>query len=163
MKYKEKLINLLKEVDEIKKDLEKLKLWCVVDLYKSDWESFCCYNWYIVEDKTQDILFKPIDGIYQLDVWRITFDYDEIKNEEELNNKDIDDVDCTYIINKWNPLDYHHLFMYNKNIAIQWKTIWFMNWDVIRPNIRFDNTKDFNSQDDEVYKEIYNYLKQKKE
>ena len=135
---KQKLIELLKAVPEIKEDLEELKIWCVVELDLWSWE----------------------DTEYTItDLWEIDFEDFRIKNLD--NYWHIDNI-------IWNPIEEYHLRMYLCNkltdldqyiFTIYWELqeINTDSWEYIRTIFKLEN-KSFDNQSEEVYEEIFNFL-----
>ena len=149
MTYKEKLIELLKEVLEIKSDLEELKFWCKCKYKHSPdwWRSKWVYIWENSRFSTD--LFRYNSN------WNVV----DISDKKEW---------WKWFEVIWNPLEEHHLRMYCEKkwieifIDFEWKVYSFKK-ELLEPYtllFKLDNTKSFDNQSEEVYEKIFNYLKQ---
>ena len=133
MTNKNKLIELLKTNSQIKEQLEELKFGCKYTYY---WNSLLM--------DMKDLISEKSSFEQELKSWAIK------------------------II--WNPLSEHHLRMYyhtinKKNFNYRKLTIndyWLLRMryktDDNSTEIYLDNTKDFNSQSEECYGKIFNFL-----
>jgi len=154
--YKEKLIELLKEVPAIKADLEELRKWCRVYIIvdnMNDWnDNLDYYKWIMLTPK---VVF-----------WTMLNNKD-YENLEDFLNEDLDYIELLSE-NKfeiiWNPLDYNHLMMYceEKGIKLQIQANWVIQ--VINDNETYqiicniDNTKSFDLQSEETFEKLYKYF-----
>ena len=149
--FKEKLIELLKTDEVVKKDMEELKFW--TDLFYKHWTEW------ITTHETYIWLSHPYN-------W--TSPQPIIKNNHNYcisRNISLEEIKKYYIIN--NPLQERHLRMYCENNKI-WLGItesWFLSITNFPENIQLnlDNTKDFSDQSEEVYEKIFNFLSNKNE
>lgn len=125
----EKLVEKLKEVEEIKEDLEELRFGT-----KIIW-NWLCYRF----------LFIHIDDV----------NFFHILQEATCVKTDVHRLEVEKIKN---DLEERHLRMYceNKNINYSMHKDWF--WIQYKWVIKIDNTKDFNNQSEEVYQKIYEAL-----
>jgi len=144
MTYKEKLIELLKTVPEIKEDLEELKFWTRIEI--NWWKMF--FKSIIIDAEHIDywiIKYITRHPLYYFLSWK--------DKEFKINKWELKII--------WNPLEERHLRMYcEKN------TTWIIirsEWDIV--NIlqelfitKLDNTKSFDNQEDKVYESLFNYL-----
>lgn len=144
--YYQKLWELLKEVPEIKKDLEELRFW--TDLFYKNWKEWINhhetyiwmshpYNW----TNSQPI----IKNYHNYCIWS-NFSIKQLKELYKINN----------------PIEERHIRMYcekikeNTIINTNLDTLWvFFIWNCV---IRLDNSKPFHQQDEEVYKQLYEYF-----
>lgn len=145
MTYKEKLINLLCTVDEIKEDFEKIwpHKW-----FRTEW----LYNyWFLL---WPDIAFFPwrwcqkVDKEF-LELQKFQWELEERHLRMYLNKFKIDTWDK--FISRYSILfldDY--LIIQERNIED------YSMSDVI--SLKLDNTKSFDNQSEEVYEKIFNYL-----
>lgn len=145
--YKEKLIELIKEVPAIKDDLEELRFGTYI-LYHSR------MIWIYINEK----YFIPRYEIYTK--WENWTEYIDVNYEKE-----IEEINDMYFEIIWNPLEERFLMIYceNKWILLQRKSNWLIEW--IHKNIEWsyfelqlDNTKDFNNQSEEVFKKLFNVI-----
>ena len=139
MTYKEKLINLLCTVDEIKEEYTKLKFWSIVKL---------TFVW-------------SDDSEYWF--WSTTLIYQE-KNRKQINDE-IKNPSANLInIKISNPLEERHLRIFAESkwyafaIWSTWKLIWNRNEEWSYVEIQLDNTKSFDNQSEKVWEKILNYL-----
>lgn len=135
MTYKQKLIDLLKTIPEIKEDLEELRFGCNV-FY--NWEYHILYDY-------KNIWWKDYINIG----WWLS---EEMKNEYWIKE----------VI--WNPLEERHIriFSENKEVYICITTSWYICWtDIEKPICQIDNSKSFDYQTEEFYKELFNFLNEK--
>lgn len=130
MTYKEKLIKLLKIDEEVKDTMEKLEFGCIITRC---WSNHKMISWNEFFDKNNRIFY----------------------NIEDNNFRD----DKIQII--WLPLQDRFIRMYCENKKIYFiQTTWHIwLWEKYQISIKIDNKKDFDQQDDEVYKQIFNFLK----
>lgn len=131
--YKEKLIDLLKSDKKVKEAMEKFEFGTKIILKNYIWE------------KTINQLVDWI--IYFRVCWMI--------------NKDISINDIEKII--WLPLQERFIRMYCEDkwiyISIETNIFYFLDvcdWEI--KAIKMDNSKDFNNQSEEFYKDIYEKL-----
>jgi len=130
-----KLIEILKTDEQCKQLLEKLTFWCRIKLKDYLWE------------KTVHHSIWKLTFVFWFDVPFLNADDWKWKNSIE------------EII--WLPLSEHFLRLYceNKLISCYISTNWYIRiqhteWKQKRYSIKLDNTKDFNSQSNEVYNNI---------
>jgi hypothetical protein len=132
----DKLIEKLKENEEIKKDLEWCKFWTNIEYIVWVWHTRV-WQFVSMNYRTNEILVKSKNfiprRIYRNDI--ISFN---------------------------NQLEERHLRMYCKIKKIKfdikqfvWEDEIFINTDRV---VKLDNTKPFHLQDDKVYWEILNYI-----
>ena len=137
---KEQLINLLCEVEEVKKDIMELKFWCKLkDLFLGKEDTFVCFIWNINCIKTVNVR------------WPHHFDK-------------LEPFESRFSI-LWNPLDYHHLMMYchkkMKGWYVDFQVNWILNcrkWETNWVIIQLE-LKPLSKQTEEVYKSILDFLK----
>ena len=135
---KQKLIELLKTVPEIKKDIEELK-WCCEVEYVWAFKQYWSWIYYLVEIVwCWAELYRP---------WEMSFTVPE---------EDFEVI--------WNPLEERHLRVYCTYLN-KWTYIWIdSNWVYTLEAwfdkfiVELDNTKSFNDQTDEVYGKIVEFL-----
>lgn len=129
--YKQKLIDLLKSDEQVKEAMEKLVFWCKIKNF--EWE---------------DTVLKYLNWITY---WI---------NREYYNLLWVEII--------WLPLQERFIRMYWNNNCKNWNILTFNNnwyieifndeWEFSWEYIKLDNTKDFDNQDDIVYKKIYEAL-----
>lgn len=140
----EKLVNKLKEVEEIKKDLEELSF--IVSI-TSIW------LWWRINSQYNEFLYWECNTKEEA-IWKMI---SLIRKQPENKNNSILIELCSSTVK---PLEERHLRMYceNKNIDMYTMT----NWDIVINHsyvlTDLDDTKPFHQQDDKVYLEILNYL-----
>ena len=144
---KQKLIDLLKTVPEIKKDLEELKFGCRVRQVYNEKRSY----------KNTYIHLKE-DTYCQED------EYDQWDFYDKFEDRDLRDEDII-----WHPIEERHLRMYCESKYILLLIAW--NWSFCRADhegwyenlwFKLDNTKSFNDQTEEVYTDIVEFLESNK-
>ena len=150
--YKEKLIDLLKSDDEIKKEMFKNILWYtfkIISCYTDDKNP--CYDIYTIISDDKCICSNCYRDDFEWEIFRISHSW-----------RDRDDY--IYFIEDWCkynllPLKERFIRMYcnnniNEVLEIQWDWRIYLDEFVVE----LDDTKDFDNQDDEVYKKIYEAL-----
>lgn len=133
MTNKEKLINLLYIVDEIKEDMDKKNIKHIIYSYHY-WELF--RKVFDTEEEAQKSIdnnkWNAEEKIYSIEIWNIL-------EERHLR---------MFAENKW----------YAFAIWSTWKLIWNKNEEWSYVEIQLDNTKSFDNQSEEVWEKILNYL-----
>jgi len=131
MKYKEKLIELLKTVPKIKEDLEEIKWWVWLKekswlIYQNLWANKLFMPWHsIVNTTKEDILSMQV--IPELEERHLRMYLNEKLSEN-------------YYITAW--WKFWYIWYYNEKLK----------------EIQLDNTKNFNEQSEDVYEKLFNYL-----
>lgn len=162
MTYKEKLIELLKEVPEIKEDLEEWREWYKL-LMIDNWWALMEYGW------DEDAWWEEIEELIVWPDWETYWDYTLTK---ECGIKDgwDEDFHCTFKI-IWNPIEERHLRIYLSKkccrdsndeffISDSWELVFY---DIVsevfnRGGVYINNTQSFDNQKESVYEDIYNFL-----
>ena len=138
--YKEKLIELLKTVPEIKEDLERKIFWTDVRYRVWPWHT---------------IVSQLISKNLKTNEYLVKHEYNYFHPRRIKENQIIDFI--------W-QLEERHLRMYCENkwyaFAIwgQWKLIWNRNEEWSYTELQLDNTKSFDNQTEEVYWNILEFL-----
>ena len=149
MSYKEKLRELLYEVPEIKKDLEKLKTWTIIK-HKIDWD--IREMLFILQDETHylcSLLKTKINNVSN----QIALEYKiQHYEKENWNFLDRENFDIE------NPIEERFIRMYceNKWLLTMYKNELQFNYANI--SVELDDTKAFDNQYDLVYQKIYEAL-----
>ena len=139
MNYKQKLTDLLCECEPVRKQIMELKFWTYIsNSLFVDYEDIT--EWYLVKQYEKDELM-----------------FFEVLNSWEILNIYANTDECK-LLNQKNKLGYHHLMQYcersNTDLLIDnWVIV--MNWFLW---IELNCYKDFDSQEDKVYEDIFNYL-----
>lgn len=146
MTYKQKLFNLLCEVEEIKKDLLELRLWTKVKL----------------------------DNSWRIGIFINEFDVKNVDYEENMNVLYKDKIELsnewwlTYNRRIGNQIHIHHLLWFceknNFSFLIRGRGIIIrIKWDTKKlVSVYLNNKKPLDEQTEEVFEKIYNFLKKYK-
>lgn len=139
MNYKNKLIELLKTIPEIKDDLEELKFWTILKILDTNEYDY----WIETPNWEEYILLNDNNFIFWM----------ELLNLEE-GNFEIKII--------WNPIHRHHLEWFCEENKIFLSLVWgnlIFNYMFKELRIKLNNKKSLDEQTEEVYEKIYNFLK----
>lgn len=184
MTYKEKLIELLKTDDEVKNVMEKLEFWTQIKFDYERWRVLSVsdswkitfldlWNYICYSDDNEPYDHKPVIEIIWLPLQdRFIRMYCENINKCEKcwNNLLIIDGTCKWCTGN-NAIDKCSCWLYLECSDECWDKHWWSDkkidnlknycelMDILVEEEILDNKKDFDQQDDKVYKQIFNYLK----